>query len=160
MVHTLLDKYETIYNDSYNNNLTEYLDCLEKRLEEACKHSSYKEKQADLAEDDSNKYAMLECMEKEIGKSFEGTILDISSKWIKVKTDNEITGKVKMYDVKGDIFIYKDEKHRIYGKTTNQQYRIGNRVLLTAKKIDKADREIYFYLEKNLTKDYSKVKKK
>lgn len=158
MVHMLLDKYQNIYNE--NVNLNKYLDALESRLEEACKHSSYKERQADLAENDSNKYAMLECMEKYVGESFEGVILDITSKGVKVKTDNQITGKVKLYDVLDDTFTYNETKHRLYGKMTNQQYRIGNKVLLTVKKVDKSDKEIYFYLEDNLTKDYSKIKKR
>lgn len=154
----LLDKYQNIYNENFD--LNEYLNTLETRLEEACKHSSYKERQADLAENDSNKYAMLECMEKYVGESFEGVILDITSKGVKVKTDNQITGKVKLFDVIGDTFAYNENKHRLNGKRTNQQYRIGNKVLLTVRKVDKSDKEIYFYLEDNLTKDYSKIKRK
>lgn len=161
IVHTLLDKYDNIYNESYDEEkLSQYLNGLETRLKESCKHSSYKERQADLAEDDSNKYAMLEYMEDFIGKPFEGTIIEITENWIKVKTDNQITGKVKLYDIDGDDFTFKREKCRLYGKNTGQQYRIGNKVLLTAKKVDKCDREIYFILNGNLTKDYVKVKKK
>ena len=161
LIHTLLDKYDNIYNESYNEEkLTEYLNKLESYLKESCLHSSYKERQADLAEDDSNKYAMLEYMEEFIGKQFEGTIIEITEKWIKVKTDNQITGMVKLYDIDGDDFIFKREKYRLYGKNTGQQYRIGNKVLLTTKEVDKCDREIYFILNDNLTKDYVKVKKK
>lgn len=161
MVHTLLDNYDNMYSESYSGEkLNDYLQNLETRLKEGCRHSSYKERQADLAEDDSNKYAMLEYMEEYIGKPFEGTIIEITEKWIKIKTDNEIVGKVKLYDIDGDNFIFKREKCRLYGKNTGQQYRIGNKVLLTAKKIDKCDKEIYFILNGNLTKDYVKVKKK
>ncbi len=161
MVHTLLDKYDNIYNKGYNDKkLSEYLDGLESRLKEGCKHASYKERQADLAEDDSNKYAMLKYMEKCIGKPFEGTITEITSKGIKVKTDDQITGKVKIYDIYGDDFVFKREKYILYGKNTGQQYRIGNKVLLTAKSVDMGDREIYFMLDCNLTKDYIKVKKR
>ena len=103
---------------------------------------------------------MLEYMEEFIGKQFEGTIIEITEKWIKVKTDNHITGMVKLYDIDGDDFIFKREKYRLYGKNTGQQYRIGNKVLLTTKEVDKCDREIYFILNDNLTKDYAKVKKK
>ena len=161
MVHTLLDHYDKIYSDSYNEDkLNEYLKNLEARLKEGCKHSSYKERQADLAEDDSNKYAMLEYMEDYIGKPFEGTILEINEKGLKVKTDNQITGRVRLYDIDGDKYTFNREKCRLYGELTGQQYRIGNRVLITAKKVDKCDREIYFMLNGNLTKDYVKVKKK
>ena len=161
MVHTLLDYYDKIYSDSYNEDkLNEYLKNLEARLKEGCKHSSYKERQADLAEDDSNKYAMLEYMEDCIGKPFEGIILEINERGLKVKTDNQITGKVRLYDIDGDKYTFNREKCRLYGEITGQQYRIGNRVLITAKKVDKCDREIYFMLNGNLTKDYVKVKKK
>lgn len=161
MVHTLLDYYDKIYSDSYNEDkLNEYLKNLEARLKEGCKHSSYKERQADLAEDDSNKYAMLEYMEDYIGKPFEGIILEINERGLKVKTDNQITGKVRLYDIDGDKYTFNREKCRLYGEITGQQYRIGNRVLITAKKVDKCDREIYFMLNGNLTKDYVKVKKK
>ncbi len=158
MVHTLLDKYDNIYNEDIN--LNEYLNKLEKVLEAACKHSSYKERQADLAESESNKYAMLECMEKYVGESFEGVILDIGAKGVKVKTENQISGIVKLFDVLNDTFTYNDYKHRLYGKNTNQQYRIGNKVLLTVKKIDKCKKEIYFYLEDNLSKNNTKKKVK
>lgn len=158
MVHTLLDKYENIYNEDINLNV--YLNNLEKRLEEACKHSSYKERQADLAAGESNRYAMLECMEKYVGESFEGYILDMSPKGIKVRTENQISGIVKLPDVLNDTFTYNEYKHRLYGKNTSQQYRIGNKVLLTVKKIDKCKKEIYFYLEENLNKNYAKTKVK
>lgn len=161
MVHTLLDKYDKIYTEGYtDNDLNSYLEGLESRLKEGCKHSSYKERQADLAEDDSNKYAMLQYMEDYIGKSFEGIILEISEKNLRVKTDNQIIGKVKLYDIDGDKFTFNHEKCRLYGKNTGQQYRIGNKVLLTAKKVDKCDKEIYFTLNENLSKDYVKIKKK
>ena len=161
MVHTLLDKYDNIYNENYNEEkLREYLQCLEARLKEGCNHSSYKERQADLAEDDSNKFAMLKYMEEHIGKPFEGTIIEITEKYIKVKTDNEIIGKVKLYDIDGDDFIFRRDKYRLYGKNTGQQYRIGNKVLVTAQRVDKSEKEIYFILNCNLTKDYVIVKKK
>lgn len=161
MVHTLLDHYDKIYSENYSEeNLNEYLDGLESRLKEGCKHSSYKERQADLAEEDSNKYAMLEYMENYIGKPFEGNIIEINERGLKVKTDNQITGRVKLYDIDGDNYTFNREKCRLYGKITGQQYRIGNKVLITVKSVDKCDKEIYFILNGNLTKSYVKVKKK
>lgn len=162
MVHTLLDEYDKIYdNKNFNQeSLQKYLIDLEQFLTEACKHSSYKERQADLAEEESNKFKMLEYMEQYVGQSFEGIIMMIDGKGVTVKTDNLITGKIKFEDIKGDAFNFRPEKSRVMGKNTKKQYRIGNRVSITVKRVAREDKEIYFYLDENLSRGENKVKQK
>lgn len=152
MVHMLLDEYEKIYTKNYSeSNLRKYLTEIEIFLKEACKHSSYKERQADMAEEEANKFKMMEYMEDYVGQEFEGVITMINENEVKVKTDNFITGRVHIEDIANDTFTFKEEKCKLVGKNTREQYKIGHKVSLTVKEVCRNNKEIYFYINENLS---------
>mgnify|MGYP002508715654 CR=1 FL=1 len=48
-------------------------------------------------------------------------------------------------------FEYKEEKCKLVGKNTREQYKIGHKVALTVKEVCRNNKEIYFYInEKEL----------
>lgn len=149
MVHTLLDEYENMYENNCQN--YDRLNELEMFLKEACNHSSYKERQADLAEEEANKFKMMEYMKQYVGQSFEATILMIDNYHVSLKTDNLITGKATIEDIKNDSFIFDVDKCKLIGKHTRQQYKIGNKVSVTVKAVCPEEKEIYFYINENLS---------
>lgn len=152
MVHMLLDEYEKIYSKNYSeSNLRKYLTEIEMFLKEACKHSSYKERQADAAEEEANKFKMMEYMEDYVGQEFEGIITMISEHEVKIKTDNFITGKVLIEDIGNDIYTFKPDKFKLVGQNTKEQFKIGHKVSLTVKEVCRNNKEIYFYINENLT---------
>jgi len=151
LVHTLLEKYENLSNDE---DLMKYFENLECYLKDCCKHISYKERQASIAENDANKFKMLEYMENFINDEIEATITMIDSREIQIKTKDNITGKIYIEDVLGDSYFYNDKNKRIIGKESKIQYKIGNKIIVKVKEICKHHNEIYFYLIKNISKEY------
>lgn len=155
LVHMLLDDYE---NFNSIDNVNKYLKDLEKYLKKCCEHISYKERQADLAEEDANKFKMLEYMEEYIGEIFEATIYMIDSKGISIKTDTNITGRIKFDDITDDNYCFDNNRKRAIGRSSKNEYRIGNKILVETKEVSKIDKEIYFTLDKNLIRENKKVK--
>ena len=133
LVHTLINKYT---KDISKINLKE----LETYLTKACSHSSYKERQSDAAERESEKLMMAQYMQEHIGEEFEGTIVSNNGNNIRVKTNNLIYGIV-------DSSTYNSLK----------DYKIGVKVLLKVENVSMIDRTIYFNIIGKL--EESKTKK-
>lgn len=133
LVHTLINKYT---KDISKINLKE----LEAYLTKACSHSSYKERQSDAAERESEKLMMAQYMQEHIGEEFEGTIISNNGNNIRVKTNNLIYGIV-------DSSTYNSLK----------DYKIGVKVLLKVENVSMIDRTIYFNIIGKL--EESKTKK-
>ena len=51
------------------------------------------------------------------------------------------------------MLLWKTER-----RSSKNEYRIGNKILVETKEVSKIDKEIYFTLDKNLIKENSKVK--
>ena len=101
---------------------------------------------------------MLEYMKQYIGQDFEATILMINQSEVTIKTDNLITGKAKIEDIFGDRFIFDSEKCKLIGKNTREQYKIGHRIFVTVKDVVPSEKEIYFYINENIS--HCKILKK
>ena len=151
LVHTLLDYY---------NNANEEIDFkyLDDSLKEACEHASYKERQADLAEEELNRLRMVEYMEEHIGETFCGRILEIYEDEINIITDDNIFGSVPL------TFI---ESHNLHFHPSNKSmtnsenvYLIGNKVEVKVLGVSKELRKVFFEIHDNLSlKNSSKAKK-
>lgn len=153
LVHMLLDKYNNLENIK---DMKGFINKLDVYLKDCCEHISYKERQADLAEEDANKFKMLEYMEQHIGEKFEATIMMIDSKSLNIRTDSLITGKINLDSC--FKYIYDDIKKKIINKNTKEQYKIGHKILVEAKEVSKFDKEIYFNLIKNISNEIKKEK--
>ena len=65
-----------------------------------------------------------------------------------VKTDDNISGKVKFENMQGDYYYFDANKHAVIGKDTKKKYQIGNRVCVVVKDASKATRTINFEIGK------------
>lgn len=132
LVHTLINKYT---KDISKINLKE----LETYLTKACSHSSYKERQSDAAERESEKLMMAQYMQEHIGEEFEGIVISNNGNTIKVKTDSLINGVVD---------------NNNYNSLKN--YKIGTKVLLKVENVSMIDRVIHFNILSKLEESKSK----
>lgn len=130
MVHHLLD----LYFDSVSK--INFAD-LESDLRKACAHSSYKERQADAAEKESELLMMATYMKNRIGEEMTGIITNNDSNTIRVRTDDYIYGKILIGDT---------------GKYDPKKYKLGSRVLLKVEDVSITNRSIYFSIVRRLDK--------
>lgn len=151
LVHTLLD----YYNNTDKEIDYKYVDDC---LKQACEHASYKERQADLAEEELNRLRMVEYMEEHIGETFYGRILEIYEDEINIITDDNIYGSVPY------SFI---ESHNLHFHSANKSmtnsknvYLIGNKVEVKVSGVSKELKKVFFEIHDNLSlKNSSKTKK-
>ena len=153
-IHTLLDEVETM-NYSY-----ESIKELEKELADISRRASLMEKTAQEIENEALAMAMAEYMETRIGQTFRAIVTEVYPYGMFVKTNDMISGKIKLSDMVDDRYFYDGIKKAIVGKKTKKKYQIGNRVYVVAKDACKATRTVNFELNNNIDNSYKKVLKK
>lgn len=122
-VHRLLKKY-LVENDMSMSTI----DFLNTALVEIASHSSEREVAAQNAERDVDDMKMAEYMEKNVGKTYVGTISSVTSFGFFVELDNLIEGLVHISTLKKDYYNYVPELLSIIGKSTKKIYRLGDKV--------------------------------
>lgn len=146
IIQTLTSKIDTL---DYSK---ESIENLEKTLNEVAKESSKVEKIAIELEDEALKMAMAEYMENHIGETTNGVITDIYISGALIKTLNQITGKLKLEDMKDDKYYVDKDQNVIIGKKTKEKYHLGDQIEVTVKKADKKERTINFEKVRKRTK--------
>ncbi len=136
IVHRLLEKYLAKENP-------EEIEC----LEEVCKHCSEMEKNAAMAERDSIKYMQVKYMQPNLGKTFDGIISGVTEWGLYVALNkNGCEGLVKAKSIKGDFFVYREEKFALIGMKTKIQYQLGQKVKIKVKTADLDKRQLNFII--------------
>ncbi len=117
-------------------------------LEEACKHSSERERMAAEAERASIKYKQVEymsTMDKE--REFDGIITGVTDFGIFVEiTETASEGLVRMNDLGDDYYELDKENYRLIGQKTKKIYTFGDRVKVRVKDTNLARRSMDLYL--------------
>ena len=152
-VHTLINMF--INNDNkYNNSAESLLEI----LNEIANHSSYKERQADEAENDYIKLKMAEYISEHIDEEFYGYILDIDKDKVYIKLDNNIKGII---DYNSDFlksFTIDSYNKELYCNYSKQKIKLGTKLILQVSKVDIPQKEIYFNVKK-IIKNNDDIKK-
>ena len=84
-----------------------------------------------------------EYMKQFEGQEFEATVISISDDCLNVVLDNLIEGTVRARDMKGD-YIHCEESYSLVSLDGEDNYFIGDRLLLRLKKADKESKRIDF----------------
>jgi ribonuclease R len=116
-------------------------------LNEVAKHSSETERRADEAERETEKLKKVEYMEQHIGESFEGVISGITNYGLYVELPNTIEGMVHVNSLEGDYFEYDENAYEMRGQHSGKAYRLGQRVTIRVKDVDRLCRTIDFVLK-------------
>lgn len=117
-------------------------------LEEACKHSSNRERLAAEAERASIKYKQVEFMSMmEPGKEFDGIVTGVTDFGIFVEiTETASEGLIRMTDLGDDYYELDKENYRIIGQRTGKIYTFGDAVKVKVKDTNLARRSMDLYL--------------
>ena len=116
--------------------------------EEACKHSSERERQASEAERASIKYKQVEYMTMmDKDKAFDGIITGVTEFGIFVEiTETASEGLIRMTDLGDDYYELEKENYRIVGQKTKKVYSFGDQVKVKVKDTNLARRSMDLYL--------------
>jgi len=152
-VHYILSKYTKI--DLEHEDFKK----IEKTLSALCHHASFKERQADKAENDANKLKMAQFMQSHIGEYYEGYVTDIDKAGIYVQTLKTIPGKIDLESL-GENYTYNEEKRWILDENNKPAIKIGHHILMYVESVDIKERLTKFRLDKNLTLEEKKIQKK
>lgn len=135
MVHTVLDILLEDYDKINQINFEE----LEKLLDESCKQATRMERQAEAAEYDGNRLAIIKSMQEFIGCEYDAVVLDINEK-IRIKV-NGIDCFVRYKDLSTD-FNYDEKAGRYYDKNNNMHLKIGAKVKILLQDVNINNRTI------------------
>lgn len=118
------------------------------RYEEACKHSSEREKLASEAERASIKYKQVEYMSgMDQEREFDGIITGVTEFGIFVEiTETASEGLVRMTDLGDDYYELDKENYRLIGQKTKKIYTFGDQVKVRVKDTNLARRSMDLYL--------------
>ncbi|MBE6211393.1 MAG: ribonuclease R [Rikenellaceae bacterium] len=114
-------------------------------LEAECEHSTEREVIAAEAERASIKYKMVEFMQGQGDKLFEGHISGLTEWGIFVELeDSIIEGVVHLRDIEGDFYRFDEERFEVYGTSTGNIFTLGDRVRVRVKATDLRRRTLDF----------------
>jgi len=120
---------------------------LKKLASDGAKHSSEKEREAQLAERDSVDLKKAEYMKNFIGEKFTGVISSVTSFGFFVELDNTIEGLVRVENIPDDYYIFNEKRYALVGERTHKVYRLGDTVEVILSAADIETRKIDFIIE-------------
>lgn len=118
----------------------------EEKLPEVARHSSKMERRAEEAERETDKLKKVEYMEERIGEIYEGVISGITQWGIYVELPNTVEGLLHVTTLPGDYFYYDENTYEMVGQSTGKTYKLGERVRVQVKDVDRFMRTINFAL--------------
>lgn len=116
----------------------------EEKLPEVAKHASKMERRAAEAERETDKLKKAEYMEERIGEVYDGVISGITQWGIYVELPNTVEGLIHVSALAGDYFYYDEESYEMVGKETGVAYKLGQRVTVQVKGVDRMARTVDF----------------
>ena len=144
MIHTAIDELEE------NNYDMEYVELLERELQEVSENASKEEVNDFNFEREARKMAMAENMEHHLNEEYDATIIELYPYGCFVRTSDLIEGKVSLDDIgtKDEKYNYDADRYVITCKKTHNYYHVGDKVLVEAIAASKQNRTISFKLER------------
>ena len=137
-VHRIL--WDCVFNkDKSSKNRAKWI----KKLPEIAERTSHMERVSDEAERDVLHMLCAKYMEDHIGEEFEAVITCVSQDCLTVQLDNNIEGTVRVRDLPGD-YVYSPDSYSLVSLDGNDNYYIGDRLLLKLKSSSKETKKIDF----------------
>ncbi|MBR6257374.1 MAG: ribonuclease R [Lachnospiraceae bacterium] len=115
-------------------------------LEGVANKCSECERKAVDAERDADKMKMAEYMLDHLGEEFEAVISGVTGWGMYVQLPNTVEGMVPVSKIPGDDFSYSEKEHALVGRFSGVCYRLGQKVTVKAKDVDKLMHTIDFEL--------------
>lgn len=137
MIHRIIKE---ALHDRLNEKRIKHYD---KILPDIALASSLHERRADEAEREAEKLKKAEYMESFLGREFDGVISSVTALGFYVELPNTVEGMVRISDLKGDNYYFDEENVRLVG-FNNNEYKLGQKIRVRVKGVDKAMRTVDF----------------
>jgi ribonuclease R len=105
-------------------------------------HSSTMEREAQSAEDDSQKVKLVALMAKHLGEEFDGIITGAMGFGLFVQLDNTAEGLVHVESMADDYYRLDAERFMLWGENKGNTYRLGQRVRVRVLEASVMDRRL------------------
>lgn len=102
------------------------------------------ERRAEEAERETIKLKKCEYMSKRIGESFEGVVSGVTNWGFYVELPNTVEGLVHVNELRGDYFVFNEERMELRGETSGKTYKLGQKVVVTVTGTDRLTKTIDF----------------
>lgn len=115
-------------------------------LEWLAEHSSTMEREAEAAEDDSQKVKLVALMRRHLGEEFEGIITGVTGFGLFVQMENTAEGLVHVDTMADDYYKFEAERFLLRGQSTGTTYRLGQQVTVKVLDASVSERRLDFEL--------------
>jgi ribonuclease R len=105
-------------------------------------HSSFMEREAEMAENDSTKFKLTELMGQHIDEVFDGLITGVANFGLFVQLDNTAEGLVHVDSIPGGPYRYDGPRHMLLSEKRSNAYRLGERTRVRILSVSPADSRI------------------
>ena len=105
-------------------------------------HSSFMEREAEMAENDSTRFKLTELMGEHIDEEFDGLITGVANFGLFVQLDNTAEGLVHVDSLPGGPYRYDGPRHMLLSEKRSQVYRLGERLRVRIVSVSLADSRI------------------
>jgi len=122
---------------------------LNKIVARVAKISSERERIADEAERETDDLKIAEYMAKRIGNIYDGIISSVTPFGMFVELENTVEGLVHVSNLEDDFYHFDEKNFTLRGKRTGRMFRIGDAVRVRVSKVNVAERQIDFEIEKS-----------
>ncbi|MEG2864155.1 MAG: ribonuclease R [Eggerthellaceae bacterium] len=109
-------------------------------------HSSKMERIAEKAARETQQMKLVEYMQRDIGKTFEGVISGVATYGFFVRLENTAEGLVPMRYLENEYFALDPVRHTLCGQESGVVYRLGQRVFVVLESADPRQRKLDFKL--------------
>ena len=120
VVHRMLRKYlfeENVIDDKDYNTVSQ-----------AAVQSSFKERNADALERETDNFQMSRYMKNYIGQKFTATVTSVGRQGLYITLDNGIEGLVTLSNLSDDFYIYNEYRYTLSGRRHGKTYRLGQKL--------------------------------
>jgi ribonuclease R len=105
-------------------------------------HSSFMEREAEMAENDSVRFKLCELMAEHVGEEFDGLITGVAPFGLFVQLPNTAEGLVHVDSLRGGPYRHDARRHLLYSEKRAQSYRLGERLRVRIVSVSVADSRI------------------
>ncbi len=107
-------------------------------------HCSAMEREAEAAEDSSQRVKLTQLMAGHLGEVFDGIITGVMSFGFFVQLDNTAEGLVHVQTLADDYYRFDAERFMLWGENRGKRYRLGQRLKVRVLDVSVAERRIDF----------------
>jgi len=126
---------------------------------DASKHSSEKEREAELCERDVTDLLKTAYIADFVGCEAKATISGVTSFGIFAELENTVEGLIRLETIKGDFYEFDEENRRIVGSRHGRIYKIGDEIEIEVVRADLLARQIDFIFKGHKIPERKPIKK-